>query len=604
MRNSTLGRRPGLGIACVTPWCFFALGEKKTLPPIFCAAGARRPWRPPVMTTANSSPPKNQRSSAEPIVLERDDRRYRVLGLEKNLSAARLTVNVKVERGETMHVDRIDLYSDRQRRQFVRRASEELYVDERILKSDLAQLLGTLEQRQTARGAAPVADEASAEPTLTAAERAAAEALLADPQLIPRIGEAFDAAGLAGEEANRLACYLACTSRLLARPLGVLVQSSSSAGKTTLLDATLRLMPTEAQVRLSAMTGQSLYYLGQDALKHKILAIAEDEGVAQASYALKLLQSEGRLTLAAAEKDGELGRQTTRVYEVEGPCALLLTTTAELPDAELANRCLVLHVNESAEQTAAIHARQRAAYAALPGEDRRAAVEALLHLHQNAQRLLQPLAVHIPWAEELSFRSDRLPMRRAHAQYLTLIAASAVLHQRQRKTGTRPAWRMSSPRRPTPSWLAGWPGRCLAARSKSCCRRPGGCWCCWTTTCRPRPSGSGSRVRVFVLPSARSGLRWATATANCAANSLGWSNWSTCSPSAPGRATDASTRCSTTAKAARGRRSCWGSPTRTTWQRGEPAVLRTETAPIRRALGTHSAPFRHPQKRAQRLSSS
>jgi hypothetical protein len=129
-----------------------------------------------------------------------------------------------------------------------------------------------------------------------------------------------------------------------------------------------------------------------------------------------------------------LGRQTTRVYAVEGPCALLLTTTAEAPDAELANRCLTLHVNESAEQTAAIQARQRAAYAALPGE--RADREALRRLHQHAQQLLEPLAVHIPWAEALSFRHDRLPMRRAHAQYLTLIAASAVLHQRQRTLGT------------------------------------------------------------------------------------------------------------------------------------------------------------------------
>jgi hypothetical protein len=37
------------------------------------------------------------------------------------------------------------------------------------------------------------------------------------------------------------------------------------------------------------MTGQSLFYLGEGDLKHKILAIAEEEGVRQAAYALKLL---------------------------------------------------------------------------------------------------------------------------------------------------------------------------------------------------------------------------------------------------------------------------------------------------------------------------
>ena len=42
--------------------------------------------------------------------------------------------------------------------------------------------------------------------------------------------------------------------------------------------------------------------------------------------------------------------------------AMFLTTTAERPDAELENRCLVLRANESAAQTAAIHAMRRARY--------------------------------------------------------------------------------------------------------------------------------------------------------------------------------------------------------------------------------------------------
>ena len=41
------------------------------------------------------------------------------------------------------------------------------------------------------------------------------------------------------------------------------------------------------------MTGQSLFYLGETDLKHRILAIAEEEGVRQAAYALKVLQSQG-----------------------------------------------------------------------------------------------------------------------------------------------------------------------------------------------------------------------------------------------------------------------------------------------------------------------
>ncbi len=37
--------------------------------------------------------------------------------------------------------------------------------------------------------------------------------------------------------------------------------------------------------------------MGETSLKHKILAIAEEEGAESASYALKLLQSEGKITI-------------------------------------------------------------------------------------------------------------------------------------------------------------------------------------------------------------------------------------------------------------------------------------------------------------------
>ena len=174
-----------------------------------------------------------------------------------------------------------------------------------------------------------------------------------------RILEDYEACGLVGERVNKLMCYLACTSRLLPRPLAVLVQSSSAAGKTTLLEGTLGFMPEEAVVHTSAVTGQALYYMPREGLRHKILCVAEEQGALDATYALKLLQSEGVLRIATVGRGSTTGRQQTEHHEVEGPVAMLLTTTAELPDAELANRCITLSVCEQPEQTATIHSRQR-----------------------------------------------------------------------------------------------------------------------------------------------------------------------------------------------------------------------------------------------------
>ena len=46
------------------------------------------------------------------------------------------------------------------------------------------------------------------------------------------------------------------------------------------MDAVLAFVPEEERIQYSAMTGQSLYYMGEMDLKHKVLAIVEEEGAA------------------------------------------------------------------------------------------------------------------------------------------------------------------------------------------------------------------------------------------------------------------------------------------------------------------------------------
>jgi hypothetical protein len=59
-----------------------------------------------------------------------------------------------------------------------------------------------------------------------------------------------------------------------------------------------------------------------------------------------------------------------------------------------------------------------------------------MRVHQNAQRLLRPLAVLNPYADQLTFLSDKTRTRRDHEKYLTLIDTIALLHQHQRPVQT------------------------------------------------------------------------------------------------------------------------------------------------------------------------
>ncbi len=363
------------------------------------------------------------------------DRQYRVRGLAKNLSYDVLKINLLATRGEGFHVDTLDLYSARQRNAFVKQSALELAIEPRIAKRDVGRVLLALEKLQDEQIKQTLEPEKDARPTMTPAERAEAEALLEAPDLLDRITEDFRRCGMVGEASNTLLGYLAAVSRKLSRPLAVVVQSSSAAGKSALMDAVLALMPEEERVQYSAMTGQSLFYMGETELKHKILAIAEEEGAERASYALKLLQSEGELTIASTGKDPASGKLVTHEYRVEGPVMIFLTTTAIDVDEELLNRCLVLSVDEARAQTRAIHAaqRERRTLAGLVAGVERATVVAL---HQNAQRLLQPLAVVNPYAPRLTFGDTMTRTRRDHEKYLTLIDTIALLHQRQRDLKT------------------------------------------------------------------------------------------------------------------------------------------------------------------------
>jgi DNA primase len=373
-------------------------------------------------------------------------RRYRIRGLEKNLSYEALKVNVLVaapalEGAETdsqaVHLDTLDLYQARARVAFVKGAAAELGVTEETIKADVGQLLLALETEQERLIGALEVPQAPLVPSVEGEARTRALALLKSPDLTEQIVGTFTRCGIVGERTNALVGYLASISRKLERPLALILQSSSAAGKSSVLDALLKLVPEEDRIVYSAMTGQSLYYMGAMDLKHKLLAIAEEHGAARASYALKLLQSEGELTIASTAKDVATGKLVTEEYRVEGPVMIALTTTAAEIDEELLNRCLVLSIDEGREQTAAIHAAQRARRT-LAGLLARTEREGLLKVHQDAQRLLEPLAVVNPYADRLTFLNDRTRMRRDHEKYLTLIDAIALLHQHQRVIRSAP----------------------------------------------------------------------------------------------------------------------------------------------------------------------
>lgn len=99
------------------------------------------------------------------------------------------------------------------------------------------------------------------------------------------------------------------------------------------------------------------------------------------------------------------------------------------------NRCFVLSIDESEEQTKAIHEWQRRGFT-LDGLAAKRERKRIIEKHVYAQRLLRKLVVVTPFAELLTFPSGTLRSRRDNEKLLRLISAICFLHQYQREVKT------------------------------------------------------------------------------------------------------------------------------------------------------------------------
>lgn len=359
-----------------------------------------------------------------------NSRRYEVRGIEK--LSRRLKAAVRAERQGRLHVDTVDFYSSRNRRNLCIDLCRFFEESREVIDADIDRLIRLCERWVENR---PDPSEIMPSVQLTERDIKEAEELGKAPDLINKILADYEACGLVGEEHNKLLCYLAAVSRRMDEPLSVLILSSSGAGKSALQDATIRLCPPEDIVKVTSMTGRALFYKGRNSLKHKILAIEEEAGAEGAAYPLRALISSGELIVETTVKDLGSGRLTTVQNKVEGPCAVFITTTSPDADPETRSRFFVTSVDESRAQTRRILDFQRSRRT-LAGQSQIAAQEAVILRHRNFQRLLKPLAVVNPFADSLKYDDDRLQSRRNQPKLLNLIAAVAFLRQMTKEIRT------------------------------------------------------------------------------------------------------------------------------------------------------------------------
>jgi 5S rRNA maturation endonuclease (ribonuclease M5) len=375
---------------------------------------------------APSTSPLREKSEPSGLQLTREGVTYHAR--VHSMLLGRLRATVKAAKGEAFHVDTIDLYASRSRTEFAKRAAKALGVQADAVEAALLVLVVEGE-----KAAETTASESEASPpAMTDAERAEALGFLRRRDLLDLAARDIDALGYVGEDTNKRLLYLVAVSRKLEDPLSAIVLSQSGAGKSGLTEVIERLCPPEDVVLLTRLTPQSLYYTEPGFLDRKLVIVEERYGSIEADYSIRVLQSRKKLTAAAPVKDPQTGNMRTKVFTVEARAAFIEATTASSVNHENATRCFELQMDETEQQTRRIHERQRLLRTGR-GLELRHQAEAITRCHWNAQRLLEPLPIVIPFADKLSFPTSWMRTRRDHARFLNLIEVSAFLHQHQRQ---------------------------------------------------------------------------------------------------------------------------------------------------------------------------
>ena len=363
-----------------------------------------------------------------------------ISSIEAVKQGIRATVRILSGTARIVHSDSIGLWSAQRRTQFAESCTE--FRQWNSIPSHLIEihekLKGWVEQQSKE------ASTMKKQPVMTPEEKKEALELLRAPDILDRIKTDIDRLGHVGEDLNKLIVYMVATSRKLGhtmrsicRPLILLVQGESSVGKSYLLKNILKLMPAEEVVELSSLSEKALLYLPRDFLRHKLLTIAEMPGGEAANYYIRTLISEGLIRHAVTVKDEKTGQFQTRIVEMDGPIALAQTTTAVKINEENRTRLIEIRPDDSPEQTERIQEQQKWERTK-EGRAAQASIKSIILQHQNAQRLLRPMDVVIPFVDKLRFSSTQhsLRLRRDFPKFLDLVSSAALLRQHQKKIMT------------------------------------------------------------------------------------------------------------------------------------------------------------------------
>jgi len=353
---------------------------------------------------------------------------YKIRGLKEDFTSSSLNVGIRVSLGSNFFYDTVNLYSARSRIVFAKTIASRFEVSYETILSHLETILDNIEKLREKQ---ILSKAGIKEVEIPNEEKEKGLKLLNSQNLIEEVRQDLTTLGYIGEDMNKVLVYIIATSRKMEEPLAGIIISRSSAGKSKLTETVRKLIPDDEVIALSSASDTALYYATD--LSHKFVCMGESKGNENIEYPLRELISSKEITRMVTMKDEKTGQMKGIEIKTKGPIAYIETSTGmDDVNPENLNRCLILFVDESQNQTRRILEYQR--FLQTPkGFLIKQRIPSIIEKHRIAQKLLKPALVINPYAELMGFPERRLEARRDQMKFIQVLNAVAFLNQYKRE---------------------------------------------------------------------------------------------------------------------------------------------------------------------------
>ncbi len=323
----------------------------------------------------------------------------------------------------------LDLYNETQTQKLIKNIAERFTLSSTYIHTAVGHLINTVEDYRLQQIDSNKLKSINQKIILTKEEEQEAIKFLQQQQLLKITNDSIGQSGVIGEEQNRLIMFLVFTSRKTARPLHIISFGSSGVGKSHLQEKVGELIPKEDKIELTSVSGNAFYYYVDDDLGHKVILIEDYDGVFAALYPIRELQSKQKISKTITMRDRN-GITRTLHLTVKGPVSIGGCTTSEHIYEDNANRSFLIYLDETEAQDERVMDYQRKLSAGKIDVTEQQKIQKLL---QNVQRVLQPITVRNPYAEQLVIPKEVFKPRRTNAHYIAFIEAITFYKQYQRE---------------------------------------------------------------------------------------------------------------------------------------------------------------------------